>query len=116
MVSPATATRPVLDDFSLEVPAGATAAIVGPSGVGKSTVASLLLRLYEPQAGRVLIDGKDVRDFTVDSLRRQMGVVLQDSLLFAVSARENIRDGAPEATDAEVEAAARLANAHEFIA
>jgi ATP-binding cassette subfamily B protein len=107
--------RSVLDGLTLEIPAGSRAAIVGPSGIGKSTVAGLLLRLYDPQAGRVLIDGQDVRSFTLESLRRQIGVVLQDSLLFAVSVRENIAYGRPGATDAEVEAAARLANAHEFV-
>jgi ATP-binding cassette subfamily B protein len=108
--------RPVLERLSLEIPAGCRAAIVGPSGAGKSTLAGLLMRLYDPQEGRILIDGRDVRDYTLASLRAQLGVVLQESLLFATSVRENIRDGRPGASDAEVEAAARLANAHEFIA
>jgi ATP-binding cassette subfamily B protein len=107
--------RPVLERLSLEIPAGCRAAIVGPSGVGKSTIAGLLMRLYDPQDGRILIDGRDVRDYTLASLRAQLGVVLQESLLFATSVRENIRDGRPGANDGEVEAAAKLANAHEFV-
>jgi ATP-binding cassette subfamily B protein len=107
--------KPVLERLSLEIPAGCRAAIVGPSGAGKSTIAGLLMRLYDPKDGRILIDGRDVRDYTLASLRAQLGVVLQESLLFATSVRENIRDGRPGADDAEVEAAAKLANAHEFV-
>jgi ATP-binding cassette subfamily B protein len=114
-LSAGTERREVLDGLTLEIPAGTRAAIVGPSGIGKSTVAGLLLRLYEPQGGRILIDGADVRSFTLASLRKQIGVVLQDSLLFAETVRENIRYGRAGASDAEVEAAARLANAHEFV-
>ena len=102
-------------EVDFELPAGRTLALVGPSGGGKSTIANLLLRLYEPGAGRVLVDGRDVRDYTLESLRRQVAVVLQESVLFAVSARENIRYGRPGATDEEVEAAARMAKAHDFI-
>jgi len=88
---------------------------VGSSGIGKSTVAALLLRLYDPQEGRVRIDGSDVRTFTLASLRAQISSVLQDSLLFAATIRENIAWGAPESTAEQVEWAARLARAHEFI-
>ncbi len=107
--------KPVLQNIDFEVHPGQHVALVGPSGIGKSTLVSLLLRLYDPTKGRVLIDGHDIRDYTLASLRRQISVVLQDTLLFAASARENIAYGTPEATAEAVEAAARLANAHEFI-
>ena len=107
--------RPALRDLSFEVRPGQRVALVGPSGGGKSTIVSLLLRLYDPQAGRVTVDGRDVREYTLDSLRRQVSIVLQESVLFARSVRENIAHGAPGATPADVEAAARVANAHEFI-
>ncbi|MEM9567609.1 MAG: ATP-binding cassette domain-containing protein, partial [Cyanobacteria bacterium P01_E01_bin.34] len=87
----------------------------GPSGGGKSTLTSLLLRLYDPQSGRALIDSLDIRQFTLDSLRQQIGIVLQDSILFGVSIRDNIVYGCLGATQAEVEAAAEIANAHQFI-
>jgi ATP-binding cassette subfamily B protein len=106
---------PVLRDVDFEVAPGQRVAVVGPSGSGKSTLASLVLRLYDPSAGRVLVDGRDVREYTLASLRAQVAVLLQDALLFAASVRDNIAYGAPEATDAEVQAAARLANAHDFI-
>jgi ATP-binding cassette subfamily B protein len=107
--------RPVLDGVDFAMPAGGRVALVGPSGIGKSTLVSLLMRLYDPLAGRVLIDGHDVRSFTVASLRSQVSVVLQDGLLFAASVRDNIACTCAGATDEEVEAAARLANAHDFI-
>jgi len=107
--------RPVLENISLDVPAGARVALVGSSGSGKSTLVSLFLRLYEPQRGRVMIDGRDVRDFTLESLRSQISVVLQDNLLFAGSVRHNIVCVAPGAAAEEVEGVARLASAHEFI-
>ncbi|HET6693014.1 MAG TPA: ABC transporter ATP-binding protein [Pedococcus sp.] len=107
--------RPALCGLSLEVPAGASLGVVGPSGSGKSTLASLLLRLHEADGGRVLIDGIDVRDYTVASLRAQQAIVLQEPVLFAASVRENIRYGRPDATDEDVERAARLARAHGFI-
>lgn len=105
----------VLDNFSLEIRPGQRVAVVGPSGGGKSTIVNLLLRFYDPDAGRVLVDGIDIRNCQLESLRSQTSIVLQDSMLFAVSARENIRLGATGASDAEVLAAAQLANAHEFI-
>jgi len=107
--------RPALCGLSLDVPAGASLGVVGPSGSGKSTLASLLLRLHEADGGRVLIDGIDVRDYTVASLRAQQAIVLQEPVLFAASVRENIRYGRPDATDEDVERAARLARAHGFI-
>jgi ATP-binding cassette subfamily B protein len=107
--------RPVLDGLNLDVGPGRHVALVGPSGMGKSTLVSLILRLYDPQRGRVLIDGRDVCEFTLASLRAQVSVVLQDTLLFAASARENIACAAPDAGPEAVEAAARLANAHDFI-
>jgi ATP-binding cassette subfamily B protein len=105
----------VLEDLSLEVPPGECVAVAGPSGIGKSTLANLLLRFYDPDVGRLMIDGRDVRDYTLKSLRNQVAVVLQDSVLFATSVRDNIAHGKAECTDEEVIAAARLANAHEFI-
>ncbi|MEZ4457297.1 MAG: ABC transporter ATP-binding protein [Gemmatimonadales bacterium] len=107
--------RPVLDGASLVVEPAESVALMGPSGQGKSTLASLLLRLYDPADGAVLLDGRDLRDYRVASVRRQISVVPQDSLLFGVSVQENIRHGNPAATDAEIVAAARLVRAHEFI-
>lgn len=104
-----------LQNINLEIKAGEKVAIVGPSGSGKSTLASMLLRLYDPYQGKVCIDGQDIRDFTVVSLRAQIAVVLQDSLLFATSVRENITAGLTGITNRQIEDAARLANAHEFI-
>jgi ATP-binding cassette, subfamily B, bacterial len=104
-----------LHNVSFEAEPGQRVALVGPSGSGKSTLVSLLLRFYDPLTGRILIDGHDLREYTVDSLRQQISVVLQDSILFAVTVRENIAYGNLNATQAEIEAAARLANAHEFI-
>lgn len=106
---------PVLDALELDIQPGETVALVGESGVGKTTLSSLLMRLYDPAAGRVLIDGHDIRDFTLASLRGQISVVLQESLLFSDTVRENIALARPEASDDEIEAAARLANAHDFI-
>ena len=105
----------LLRDIDFEVAAGQCVALVGLSGSGKSRVVSLLLRLYDPVKGRVLIDNRDIREFTLESLRSQISAVLQDNLLFAASVRENIAHGAPDATNDEIESAARLANAHEFI-
>jgi ATP-binding cassette subfamily B protein len=107
----------VLQEISLKVLSGRRVALVGASGNGKSTLASLLLRFYDPQQGRITLDGRDLRSFQLLSLRQQMAVVLQDSLLFAASVRDNIALGAThdDVTTEEIEEAARLANAHEFI-
>lgn len=107
--------RGALNGLELIAPAGEWVAIVGPSGAGKSTAANLLLRLYDPTGGRVTIDRRDVREFTLESLRRQTSVVLQDSILFAGTIRENILHGRPDASEEDLIAAARAANAEEFI-
>jgi ATP-binding cassette, subfamily B, bacterial len=106
---------PVLDNLSLRLDVGKRIAIVGPSGSGKSTLLNLILRLYLVDEGRVSIDGVDIRKVTKDSLRRSMGVVFQENMLFNMSIRENIRLGKEGATDAEVEAAARKAEIHRYI-
>ena len=104
-----------LADFDIAIRAGETVAFVGPSGAGKSTVFQLLLRFYDPSAGRIRIDGVDIATADPEQVRRRIGLVPQDTVLFATSARETIRYGRPEASDAEVEAAARAAAADEFI-
>ncbi len=106
----------VLDHVSFRVAPGERVALVGASGSGKSTIASLILRLYDPQSGTITIDGVDIRDYKRESLRREVGIVLQDSFLFGASIRENIAYGKPDATMEEVEDAARQAYAHDFIA
>jgi ATP-binding cassette subfamily B protein len=106
---------PVLHDVDFSVSPGEHVALVGPSGIGKSTLLDLLLRLYDPVKGRVLIDGRDIREYKLESLRSQISVVLQDNLLFSATLRDNIAYGAPDATLDAIEAAAHLANAHEFI-
>ncbi|MGH9190810.1 MAG: ABC transporter ATP-binding protein [Acidimicrobiales bacterium] len=108
-------TEPVLSGFDLRIEPGETVALVGGSGSGKSTVALLLPRFYDVQEGSVRLDGVDVRDVTLDSLRRQIGVVFEDPFLFSDSVRSNIAYGRPEATYEEVEAAARAAEAHAFV-
>ncbi len=105
----------VLHGLSLRIAAGQHVALLGPSGAGKSTLVNLLLRLAEPSAGRILIDGVDIRRFTRASLRREIGVVPQDNMLFAVSVRENIAYGRPDAPHEAVERAAQAARAHGFI-
>ena len=107
--------HPVLKGIQLDIRAGETIAIVGTSGSGKTTLSNLLLRLYDPQQGKVLIDQQDIRGLTLASLRKQMSVVLQDGLLFSGTVLENIMIGQPEATQEAVEEAARIANAHAFI-
>jgi ATP-binding cassette, subfamily B, heavy metal transporter len=107
--------RPILKGVSFEVPAGRMLAIVGPTGAGKSTISRLLFRFYDVTGGRVLVDGTDIRDVTQDSLRRAIGVVPQDTVLFNDTIRYNIAYGRPDATDAEVEEAARLAQVHDFV-
>jgi ATP-binding cassette, subfamily B, bacterial len=109
------ADNPVLDRLSLKLMFGKSIAIVGPSGSGKSTLLNLILRLYQPDDGKVTIDGVDVRRVTRDSLRSSMAVVFQENMLFNMSIRENIRLGKDGATDAEVEAAARKAEIHRYI-
>ncbi|MEI6798611.1 MAG: ABC transporter transmembrane domain-containing protein [Pseudomonadota bacterium] len=104
-----------LDGVSLTIEPGETVALVGPSGAGKSTVFQLLLRFFDPDSGRILLDGVDLRAMNRDAFRKNFALVPQDSVIFAGSARENIRFGRPEATDAEVQAAAQSAAAHEFI-
>ncbi len=105
-----------LDDLTLRVQPGETVAFVGPSGAGKTTVIQLIQRFYDPEAGRVTLDGLDLRDLDRAEFRKHMALVPQDPVIFAASARENIRFGRLDATDSEVEAAARAAAAHEFIA
>ncbi|MEL6249568.1 MAG: ABC transporter ATP-binding protein [Cyanobacteria bacterium J06648_16] len=104
-----------LRDLSFTASPGKQVAIVGPSGGGKSTLVSLLLRFYDPIEGRVLIDGRELREYTLASLRQQVSIVLQDSILFSASVRDNIAYGSLGASEAEIQAAARLANAHDFI-
>jgi ABC-type transport system involved in Fe-S cluster assembly fused permease/ATPase subunit len=107
--------RPILKGLSFEVPAGKTVAIVGPSGAGKSTISRLLFRLYDVSSGRILIDGQDIRNVTQASLRASIGMVPQDTVLFNDTIRYNIRYGRWDASDAEVEEAARLAQIDGFI-
>lgn len=106
---------PTLDAVSLEIPAETTVAVVGATGSGKTSLVNLVPRFYDVSEGVVLVDGQDIRDVTLSSLRSQIGFVMQDSVLFSGSVRENIAYGRPEATDAQIEAAARAAQAHEFI-
>ena len=107
--------QPLLQHIQIHIQPGQKVALVGPSGGGKSTLLSLILRLYDPVEGKVRIDGRDVREFTLESLRSQISVVLQDNVLFAATVAENIGCACPGAAPAQIEAAARLANAHEFI-
>jgi ATP-binding cassette subfamily B protein len=107
--------RPVLENVDLDVPAGRTIALIGHTGAGKTTLTSLVPRFYDVGAGRVTVDGADVQDVTLRSLRREVGVIAQDTFLFSASVRENITFGAPDLSDDEVEHVARLAQAHEFI-
>ena len=113
---PARPTISALDGVSLHVAPGETVALVGPSGAGKTTILQLLMRFYDPLSGAIRLDGLDLRDMARDDFRRSIAMVPQDPVIFAASARENIRFGRPEATDAEVEAAAIAASAHKFLA
>ena len=106
---------PALEDVTFQVRAGSRVAVVGPTGAGKTTLVSLLARLYDPQEGRILVDGRDVRTIKLRSLRSQIALVLQEPLLFSGTIAENIRYGRLEATEDEISAAARAANAHDFI-
>ncbi len=112
---PSRPTQTALDDFSLSITPGETVAFVGPSGAGKSTTFQLLLRFYDPASGRVLIDGVDISKADPQRVRQRIGLVPQDTVLFGATARENIRYGRPDATDAEIEAAAVAAAADGFI-
>ena len=112
---PARPDRPSLEDFSLHLAPGETVALVGPSGAGKSTVLQLLLRFYDPEKGAIRFDSVDIKDADPADLRRHIGLVAQDPVVFAASAWENIRYGRPDATDAEVRAAAEAAHAVEFL-
>lgn len=107
--------RPILNLVDLHVSPGQTVALVGPTGAGKTTLVNLLSRFYDVSEGSITIDGHDVRSVTLNSLRKQMGVMLQDSFIFSGTVRENIRYGKLDATDEEIEAAARTVHAHEFI-
>ena len=107
--------QPVLQGVDLELEPGKTVALIGHTGAGKTTLASLVPRFYDVTAGRVTVDGADVRDVRIPSLRRSIGVIAQDPFLFSATVRENIAFGAPDATEEAVEAAARAAQAHEFV-
>jgi len=110
------ADEPVLKDFHLQINCGERIGICGPTGSGKSTVLSLIARFYDTTGGKIMIDGKDITDFSLDGLRSQIAFVLQDTVLFYGSVRDNIAYGRPDATEEEIIEAAKLANAHEFIA
>jgi len=107
--------HPVLRDIDLTIEPNATVALVGPTGAGKTTMINLLYRFYDPQRGRITVDGRDLRDVQLRSLRRQMAIVLQDPFLFSGTIRENIRYGNPAASDEEVVAVSKAVGAHEFI-
>src|SRR5262249_23503565 len=107
--------KDVLSKVSFTVHIGEHIALLGPSGAGKSTIAGLLLRFYEAQQGAILIDGVDIRNYKRDALRNQIGIILQDSILFGASIKENIAYGKLDATLDDIVAAARAAHAHDFI-
>ena len=107
--------QPALKDVTFAIQAGQTVALVGRSGAGKTTIANLLMRFWDPDAGRIILGSDDLREFRLDDLRGEIALVSQDTFLFNSSIRENLRLANQEATDAEIEEAARLANAHEFV-
>ena len=107
--------KPLIRDFNLDVKSGQTIAIVGPTGCGKTTMINLLMRFYDVNAGKITVDGKDIRSVTRDSLRGAFGMVLQDTWLFRGTVRENIAYGVPDATEEEIREAAKAAHAHSFI-
>jgi ATP-binding cassette subfamily B protein len=107
---------PALDDITLDIAAGETVALVGPSGAGKTTIVQLLLRFYDPDSGRITLDGVPLDHMARSAFRKHIALVPQDPVIFAASARDNIRFGRPEASDAQIEAAAQAAAAHDFIA
>ncbi len=106
---------PVLEDINLEIPARSSLALVGPTGVGKSTLVSLIPRFHDVSSGAIRLDGRDLREYTLDSLRGQISIVLQDVFLFYGTVRQNLLFGRPDASEVEMVAAAKAANAHEFI-
>jgi len=110
-----TSDRLVLHDVSLRVPAATRVGIAGATGAGKTTLVGLLLRLYDPNAGRILLDGVDLRDYRIASLRDQYAMVLQDPVLFSTTVAENVAYARPDASREEIVQAARAANAHDFI-
>ncbi|SMR70980.1 ATP-binding cassette, subfamily B [Aliiroseovarius halocynthiae] len=112
---PARPSQAALEGITLNVTAGETVALVGPSGAGKTTIIQLIQRFYDPESGAVKLDGVDLRDMRRDDFRKHVALVPQDAVIFAASARDNIRFGRPDATDAEVEAAAKAAAAHDFL-
>lgn len=107
--------KPILKDVSIDAPKGKMIAVVGPTGSGKTTIMNLINRFYDVDAGAIKFDGRDIRDYDLDSLRQNVGIVLQDSVLFSGTIRDNIRFGRPEASQEMVEAAARATHMHEFI-
>ncbi|MGB7208466.1 MAG: ABC transporter ATP-binding protein [Pyrinomonadaceae bacterium] len=107
--------NPILDDVSFTIPAGKTVALLGMSGAGKSTIISLILRFYDTTSGSIMMDGVDIRDYKRESLRGQIGLVLQDTILFGATVRENIAYGKENASEDEIILAAKAANAHDFI-
>ncbi len=107
--------KPILTDFSLKVKPGETIALVGPTGGGKTTIVNLLCRFYEPKKGVIRINGHDYTEYTMQSLQSRVGIVLQTPHLFSGTIRENIRYGRLDASDADIEQAAKIAGAHEFI-
>jgi ATP-binding cassette subfamily B protein len=109
------AARPLFEGLDLQLEPGRTVALIGHTGSGKTTLASLIPRFYDVQAGRVTVDGVDVRALSLNSLRREIGAIAQDPFLFSASVRENLAFGRPDATEEQIEHAARRAQAHEFI-